>query len=89
MENLLRIEEVAGRIGCSVYTINNWYRFKKIEPDNELSRLLPEYMQENSTSPRYWKKSDLKKLMKFKKTRKLGKYGEMAKVTQKYVKKEK
>lgn len=85
----MRIEEVAGKVGVSIYTINNWYLFKKTEPDNELAKILPEYIQNGLTSPRYWKKSDIKKLKEFKETRVLGRYGKMGKVTQKYTKKEK
>jgi len=87
LEKLLRIEEVAGDVGCSVYTLNLWYKFKKEEPDSYLAKLLPDYIQSNATSPRYWKKKDIKKLLKFKETRRLGRYGEMGKVTQKYYKK--
>lgn len=85
----MRIEEVASELGVSIYTINNWYAFKRLEPDNSLSKLLPDYIQNSPTSPRYWKKSDLKKFEKFKDNRVLGRYGKMAKVTQRYVKKEK
>lgn len=86
---MLRVEEVASKVGVSLYTIENWYKFKKIEPEDELAKLLPEYVQESPTSPRFWKESDIKSIKEFKKKRILGRYGKMAKVTQKYTKKEK
>lgn len=84
---LLRIEEVAAAVGCSVVTLENWYRFKKAEPDSKLAKLLPDFIKDKHTSPRYWKEKDIEKLLKFKNTRVLGRYGEMGKVTQQYVKK--
>ena len=89
MEKLLRIEEVASKLNCSIYTLNNWYKFKRTEPNHELAKLLPDYIQDNTTSPRYWAEKDIKKLEKFKEKRVLGRYGQMGKVTQKYYKKEK
>lgn len=86
---MLRIEEVAVQVGCSIYTINNWYKFKKEEPNDDLSKLLPNYYQANLTSPRLWKEEDIEKLKEFQSKRTLGRYGKMGKVTQKYYKKEK
>lgn len=55
-EQLLRIEEVALLVGTSTQTINNWYRWKRLHPDHELAKLLPDYIQENPRQMRYWKR---------------------------------
>ena len=58
MENLLRIEEVAILVNVSVKSINEWYVFKRTEPDNEYAKLLPEFIKDN-TGRRLWKESDI------------------------------
>lgn len=83
----LRIEEVALFLGVSVETINIWYRFKKQHPNDKYAKLLPNYTQDGATNPRYWKQSDIPKLIKFKEERPLGRNGAMGTITQKYVKK--
>lgn len=88
-ERLLKIEEVAVLIGVSVKTINNWYWFKRENPESELAKLLPEYEQERPTSARLWKASTLEDFMTFKSSVKIGRNGAMGSVTQRYVKKEK
>ena len=89
MENdrLLNAQEVAFMIGKSIYTINNWYKWKNKNPNHELAKLLPEYIQQNATSTRYWKQEDLQKLIEFNNRIPKGKNGVMGEVTQKYVKK--
>lgn len=87
MDDKLRIEEVALFIGVSVETINIWYRFKKTHPDDEYAKMLPEYEQETTRGCRYWKQSDIDKLIEFKKVRPIGRNGAMGAITQKYVKK--
>lgn len=86
MRTLLRIEEVAVAIGVSTQTINNWYRFKKENPDNEFAQLLPEYTTIGAKRQRFWDKSDLANLVRFKATMPKGCKGVMGSVTQKYVK---
>lgn len=88
-DRLLRVEEVAAKVGCSMNTINTWYAFKKQNPDHELMKYLPDFIQENATAPRYWHQEDIKLLKKFKEIKPRGRYGIMASITQKYVKKEK
>ena len=84
----LRIEEVALFLDVSVETINIWYRFKKSNPDDEYAKMLPQYEQDNGArSCRWWKQSDLDKLIKFKEARPIGRNGAMGTITQKYVKK--
>lgn len=83
-ERMLRIEEVALSLGVSVKTINNWYWFKRENPNNELAKLLPEFVQEGERQTRKWKRSDLWKLVEFKTKLPKGRGGIMGSVTQKY-----
>ena len=86
----LRIEEVAILIGSSVQSINNWYRFKKAEPDNQYAKLLPEFYQlAGPRQTRYWRACDIPKLEDFKTTVPRGCGGVMGCITQKYYKKKK
>ena len=84
----LRIEEVAMLIGSSVQSINNWYRFKKNNPENELCMLLPEFEQTGERQTRYWNSDDIWKLIEFKNAIPHGRNGVMGSVTQKYCRKE-
>lgn len=86
-ERTIRIEELALAVGVSVKTVNNWYAFKKAKPDDELSKLLPEFEQENATSPRMWKFGDIWRIKDFQSRIKTGRNGYMGIITQKYVKK--
>jgi hypothetical protein len=89
-ERLLRVEEVAVRIGSSLNTINNWYRFKRENPDDKYARLLPDFYQfEGPRQTRYWKESDIPRLLDFKTTIPKGCNGIMGSVTQRYYKKRK
>lgn len=83
-ERLLKLEEVAVIIGSSVKSINNWYWFKRENPDNEYARMLPDYIQEGARQTRYWKESDIWKLVAFKQAIPQGRGGIMGSVTQKY-----
>ena len=82
---LLKIEEVAVLTGVSVQTINNWYRFKKQFPDNEYARLLPEYTTLGGHKQRFWDKTDIPNMLKFKSIVPKGCKGVMGEITQKYV----
>ena len=86
--NLLKIEEVAVTLGCSCKTINNWYAFKKLKPNDEYAKILPEYIQEGKRQTRYWKSSDIWKLIEFQNSIPQGRNGVLGCVTQKYYKKE-
>jgi hypothetical protein len=86
MRTYLKIEEVAVAVGVSVQSINNWYRFKKENPDNEYAQMLPEYTQIGNRGQRFWDKADLTKLLNFKRAMPKGCKGVMGSVTQKYVK---
>lgn len=88
-ERLLKLEEVAILIGSSSKSINNWYWFKRENPDNEYAKLLPDYIQEGSRQTRYWRESDVWKLIEFKQSIPQGRSGIMGSITQKYYKKNK
>lgn len=83
-EQKLRIEEVALLVGASTQTINNWYRWKKANPDHELAKLLPDYLQEGPRQMRHWKKSDIWLISEFKNSIPHGRNGILGDITQKY-----
>ena len=83
-EKLLRIEEVAVRLGCSSKSINNWYWFRREYPDNEYAKMLPDYFQEGPRKTRFWREEDIPKLKMFKDSIPQGRGGIMGCVTQKY-----
>lgn len=86
---LLTANEVCYLVGISIYTLNNWYAFKRAEPDNEYAKLLPEFRTKSTGSrvTRYWTQEDVAKLITFRSSIPWGKGGVMGKITQKYVKK--
>ena len=81
----LTVYELSICLDRSPQTIDNWYRWKRDNPDNRYAKLLPDYIQEGSRQTRFWRGKDVKKLMQF---RDNAPHGMMATVTQKYVKKE-
>ena len=87
-ERLLKLEEVAVLIGSSGKSINNWYMFKRENPKNEYAKMLPDFVQNGPRQTRYWKESDIWKLVKFKQSIPQGRNGVMGSVTQKYYHKE-
>ena len=87
LRTLLKIEEVAVLCGVSTQTINNWYKFKSENPDNEYAQLLPNYERLGGHGQRFWDKSDLNGLLKFKSAMPKGCKGVMGSVTQRYVNK--
>ena len=86
MRTLLRIEEVAVLCGVSVQTINNWYRFKKENPNDEFAKLLPDYECMGNHGQRFWDKADINALIDFQRKMPRGCKGIMGSVTQRYVK---
>lgn len=85
MEKLLRIEEVAVLVNVSVKSINEWYVFKRTEPDNKYAKMLPEPKRDD-TGRRLWRESDVDKFIKFHNEIPKGRNGIMGKVTQRYYK---
>lgn len=86
-ERLLKLEEVAILIGSSGKSINNWYWFKRENPDNEYAKMLPDFIQEGARQTRYWRESDIWKLIDFKHKIPQGRNGVMGSITQKYYQK--
>lgn len=84
---LLKIQEVACLLGCSVNTINHWYAFKRAKPNDEYAKLLPDFIQNGDRQCRYWKQDDIWKLIEFQKQIPKGRNGVLGVVTQKYKKK--
>lgn len=87
---LLRAEEVALLTGITTKTLSFWYKWKETEKAKanypEFIELLPPYIQKSNRGTRYWKESDLWKLIEFKSKIPQGKNGIMGNVTQKYAK---
>jgi len=83
VEQILKIEEVALLVGSSAQTINNWYRWKRQNPDHPLATLLPDYYQDNPRQTRFWKKSDIWSLTEFKNSIPHGRNGILGDITQK------
>jgi predicted DNA-binding transcriptional regulator AlpA len=86
---LLNAQEVAVTVGISVPTLNSWYKWRKLEPEHKMAELLPDYVQEGGRQTRYWKDTDIWKLIKFRQELPKGRNGILGKVTQQYVKKTK
>lgn len=63
----LKIEEVAMRVGVSTQTLNRWYRFKKDNPKDEMSKLIPAYKKAKYPTGfvRIWQMDDVAKLIEF------------------------
>lgn len=85
-EKLLKIEEVALLTNVSIQTINNWYAFKRMKPDDEYATLLPDFMQMGERQTRFWKYADVWKLIEFKNKIPKGRNGVLGCITQRYVK---
>ena len=82
--DLLTALEVCVLVHCSYNTLNGWYRWKNMNPDNEYAQLIPDYIQEDPRQTRYWRRDDVAKLIKFKQSIPQGRNGIMGDVTQKY-----
>lgn len=88
-KRLLKPMEVALLANTTVPTLNSWYKWKQLNPDHELAKLLPEYIRGGRNgNTRYWTESDVYKIIEFKTKLPQGRGGIMGEVTQKYVKKE-
>ena len=82
-KELLNANEVAVVVGISLQTLNNWYRWKKINPTHELAKLLPKYQQEKGKTARLWTINDINSLVEFKERIPHGRNGILGDVTQK------
>jgi hypothetical protein len=88
-DRLIDANQVAFLIGISVETLDNWYRFKRQNPDNEYAQMLPDitYMnpeKDTTRQKRYWTDDDVYKLAEFKSTIPQGRNGIMGSITQRY-----
>lgn len=72
-ERKLKATEVAFLLGIAPKTLEVWYAFKRLHPDNEYAKMLPDYTQETSRGARLWKESDVEKIMAFQKAKPNGK----------------
>ena len=88
-DKLLNLTEVAVMAGVSVQTINSWYKWKALHPEEELAKLLPDFTRIGTRNTRYWKQSDAFKLLEFRSALPQGRKGIMGDVTQKYYRKTK
>ena len=75
-------------VGVSHRTIENWYMWKRKHPKDKLARLLPDFHQDGNRQTRYWRTSDIPKLIEFKNSIPHGRNGILGDVTQKYYNKE-
>lgn len=77
----LKIEEVAMRVGVSSQTINRWYKYKKDNPKDEMSKLIPLYkkVKTHTGFVRVWQMDDIWKLVEFKSNIVPGRCGKMSK----------
>ena len=82
-ERLLRIEEVSLLVNSSTQTINNWYRWKRMNPEHPLAKMLPDYLQSGERQTRYWKNSDIWGILEFKQNLPHGRTGILGDITQK------
>lgn len=84
-EKMLNIQAVATLINSSVPTISSWYRWKRMHPEHEYAKRLPDFERHGAHSARYWHYEDVWKLVEFKQSLPQGRNGILGDVTQKYV----
>ena len=80
---MIGANEMAVLIGISEQTLKSWYKFKKENPDNEYSMMLPD-IQRGLRNKMLFKESDVEKLNYFKDSIPKGRCGIMGTVTQRY-----
>lgn len=86
-EKYFNIITVALLVGCSTKTIENWYMFKRDNPDSEYAKMLPDFIQHGNRQTRYWKQEDIPQLIQFKNSIPHGRNGVLGSTTQRYYKK--
>lgn len=85
-DRLFSVEEVAVLIKSSVPTISSWYRWKRLHPEHEMAKMLPDFERHGPHRARYWHYADIWKLVEFKQALPQGRKGIMGDVTQCYIK---
>lgn len=84
-EKWLKVEEVALLINSSRNTVENWYRFKRLHPDDPMAKMLPDYIQpEGKRQTRYWAYSAIPHLLEYKANIIKGRNGKMGEITQRW-----
>lgn len=84
-EKLITATKVTQYLDITLRTLDNWYRYQKEtekKPENMPS--LPEYVQQGPRTPRFWKESDLPKLLAFKEWIPRGRLGVMGRTNERY-----
>lgn len=88
MAELINATQICALCDISIYTLNNWYRFKQNDPDNQYAKMLPEFTKAPGKTTRLWKTEDVAALLTFKATIPHGRKGILGDVTQIYTRKE-
>jgi len=82
----LKSSEVANKVGISVVTLSNWYKWfydlETVTPKDCPG--LPEFKQSGFKQPRYWRSSDIEQIKKFKNWIPHGRSGVMGRVSEKF-----
>lgn len=86
MKPMFTKEEVCVAVGVSLQTINNWYRFKKENPDDMYAKMLPDPIILKTRRQKVWTHNDIETLKRFKEMKPKGRNGVMGSVTQRYQK---
>ena len=82
---MLTATQVTKELDISAHTLNSWYKYYySDEPKREDMPELPEYIQERSRGPRYWKQSDVPALLRFKEWIPRGRGGVMGRINERY-----
>lgn len=76
-EKTLNAFMVCTKLGVSVQTLSNWYRYQKSGNNDTGLPLLPAYFQENIHSIRLWSLNDVDQLLEFKRCLGRGRGGKM------------
>lgn len=84
-DRLIKAPELAYLVNTSIQAITAWYKWKEMHPEHELAKLLPDYtVQKGGRKTRYWKYSDVWRLIEFKNSIPRGRNGIMGEATQMY-----
>ena len=86
MTDILTAQDVAVLVNTTVPTLNTWYKWKALNPENSIAKLLPEYTRQGNRRTRYWRPEDIDKILEFKSKILKGRAGFLGQVTQKYAK---
>lgn len=79
----IKITALALKLNCSTQSINNWYKWRELNPNHELAKYLPNFEVDPKTGTRYWDEEDVWLLLNFKTRLPIGKNGILGEVTHK------